>query len=143
MIPWIEEHVLFISVFKNISFLSFLFDISVMKRRNSLLFRFSLSYSLTIKAADLGVPQHSATAIYTIAIQDENDNSPIFTSTTYRAYIKENSPTGSLIIRVRCFCVFWLFAYFLVGWNSIFICQHFGCFIDPSANTLLHTFVPQ
>ena len=59
------------------------------------------SYSLQIQAADLGNPQRSSSAAYTVAINDENDNSPIFTTTTYRAYVKENSVAGTDITTVK------------------------------------------
>ena len=60
------------------------------------------SYSLNIQAADLGNPQQRASRTYTVAIQDENDNSPIFTPTTYRGGIKENSAIGKSVLTVRC-----------------------------------------
>ena len=49
----------------------------------------------------MGHPLRSATAVYTVNIKDENDNAPIFTATTYRAYIKENSAVGASVVTVR------------------------------------------
>ena len=54
-----------------------------------------------MKAADLGQPSRSKQTIYTVSIGDENDNSPIFASTTFRASIKENSAINSQVVKVK------------------------------------------
>ena len=59
------------------------------------------SYSLNIQAVDLGSPQQRASTTYTVTVQDENDNSPVFTKTRYRAYLKENSAVGVQVQTVK------------------------------------------
>lgn len=56
-------------------------------------------YALTVVATDgLPNPLTSGTASVRIALQDENDNSPMFNQTSYSASIEENSPLASFVI---------------------------------------------
>ncbi|XP_062282122.1 uncharacterized protein LOC133986310 [Scomber scombrus] len=56
--------------------------------------------SLLLTAVDGGEPQRSGTMQIHITVLDVNDNSPVFTQTVYKASVKENSPTGTLITKV-------------------------------------------
>ena len=56
---------------------------------------------LHIRAADLGNPQRSSLASYRVVVEDEDDNSPSFTTATYRAYVKESSVVGTSVVMVR------------------------------------------
>ncbi|XP_044220396.1 protocadherin beta-16-like [Thunnus albacares] len=56
--------------------------------------------SLLLTAVDGGEPQRSGTMQIHITVLDVNDNAPVFTHTVYKASVKENSPTGTLITKV-------------------------------------------
>jgi hypothetical protein len=55
------------------------------------------SYQVFITATDGGTPQLTGSSLITINIVDENDNNPIFSASTYRQSIGENSREGSVI----------------------------------------------
>lgn len=58
------------------------------------------SYTLTITASDLGSPSKSSSVQLSIAVLDVNDNRPQFNASSLRGGILENSPVGSLVMRV-------------------------------------------
>ena len=58
------------------------------------------SYTLTIIASDLGSPPKTSSAQLSITVLDVNDNSPQFNASSLQGGILENSPAGSLVMRV-------------------------------------------
>ncbi|XP_041078525.1 protocadherin gamma-A11-like isoform X14 [Polyodon spathula] len=58
-------------------------------------------FSLILTAIDGGTPQRSGTININIIAMDANDNAPVFSQTVYKAYLMENSPKGTLVIRVN------------------------------------------
>ncbi|XP_076594809.1 protocadherin beta-15-like [Chaetodon auriga] len=61
----------------------------------------SSSHKLLLTALDGGKPPKSGSMEILIDILDVNDNAPVFTKDVYSAEINENSPTGTLVIRVN------------------------------------------
>uniref|UniRef100_A0A8C4SHW3 Protocadherin gamma-A8-like n=1 Tax=Erpetoichthys calabaricus TaxID=27687 RepID=A0A8C4SHW3_ERPCA len=57
-------------------------------------------FSLLLTAVDGGERQRSGTVEIKITVLDANDNAPIFTQELYKATVLENSPVGSVLIRV-------------------------------------------
>ena len=57
--------------------------------------------SVTVVATDSGRPPLSSTAKVDIVLQDVNDNTPVFSSSSYNASIKENTPAGTCFLEVR------------------------------------------
>uniref|UniRef100_H0XYZ9 Protocadherin beta 15 n=1 Tax=Otolemur garnettii TaxID=30611 RepID=H0XYZ9_OTOGA len=55
---------------------------------------------LTLTALDGGSPQRSGTSQIRIVVLDINDNAPEFAQTLYKAQVPENSPVGSLVVKV-------------------------------------------
>ncbi|XP_036872461.2 protocadherin beta-15-like isoform X1 [Manis javanica] len=55
---------------------------------------------LTLTALDGGSPPRSGTAQVRILVLDVNDNAPEFAQPLYQVQVPENSPAGSLIVRV-------------------------------------------
>ncbi|XP_057346957.1 protocadherin beta-15-like isoform X2 [Manis pentadactyla] len=55
---------------------------------------------LTLTALDGGSPPRSGTAQVRILVLDVNDNAPEFAQALYQVQVPENSPAGSLIVRV-------------------------------------------
>ena len=55
------------------------------------------SYEINVTATDGGSPPLTGSTRITVTIVDENDNSPIFSASTYRQSIAENSPEGSVV----------------------------------------------
>uniref|UniRef100_A0A4W6EE36 Cadherin domain-containing protein n=1 Tax=Lates calcarifer TaxID=8187 RepID=A0A4W6EE36_LATCA len=56
--------------------------------------------SLVLTAVDGGEPQMSGTMLIVITVLDANDNAPVFTQTTYKATVTENSPKGTVVAAV-------------------------------------------
>uniref|UniRef100_A0A2K5F239 Protocadherin beta 10 n=1 Tax=Aotus nancymaae TaxID=37293 RepID=A0A2K5F239_AOTNA len=56
--------------------------------------------SLTLTALDGGSPPRSGTSTVHIVVLDINDNAPQFTQALYETQAPENSPVGSLIVKV-------------------------------------------
>ncbi|XP_036933522.1 protocadherin alpha-2-like isoform X21 [Acanthopagrus latus] len=60
-------------------------------------------YNVTIKATDEGSPPLSSIRVITVHVSDVNDNAPRFMEPVINVYVKENSPTGSVISTVTAF----------------------------------------
>ncbi|XP_039872406.1 protocadherin alpha-2-like [Simochromis diagramma] len=60
-------------------------------------------YNVTITATDEGAPPLSSNKVITVHVSDVNDNPPRFTEPFISVYVKENSPTGSVIYTVNAF----------------------------------------
>ncbi|XP_068128026.1 protocadherin gamma-B2-like [Hyperolius riggenbachi] len=58
-------------------------------------------YELVLMATDGGKPQKSGTALLNIAVEDVNDNFPIFAQDTYYVRLNENVPIGFLVIHLN------------------------------------------
>uniref|UniRef100_UPI00398ED6B3 uncharacterized protein n=1 Tax=Pristiophorus japonicus TaxID=55135 RepID=UPI00398ED6B3 len=58
------------------------------------------TYRLVLTARDGGSPERSGTAQILIAIEDANDNAPVFPQSVYRVSLLENVPTGTLVTKV-------------------------------------------
>ncbi|KAM4554702.1 protocadherin alpha-3-like [Odontesthes bonariensis] len=60
-------------------------------------------YNVTITATDEGSPPLSSIRIITVHVADVNDNAPLFMEPVINAYVKENSPVGSLLHTIKAF----------------------------------------
>ncbi|XP_069388104.1 protocadherin alpha-5-like isoform X10 [Paralichthys olivaceus] len=58
-------------------------------------------YNVTITAADEGIPPLSSIRVITVHVSDVNDNAPRFMEPVINVYVKENSPTGSIIYTIN------------------------------------------
>uniref|UniRef100_A0A8C5MC02 Protocadherin alpha subfamily C, 2 n=1 Tax=Leptobrachium leishanense TaxID=445787 RepID=A0A8C5MC02_9ANUR len=58
-------------------------------------------HQLVLTAVDGGSPAKSGTAQISIRVMDTNDNTPFFDKTTYKASVLENSPLGTLVVRLN------------------------------------------
>ncbi|XP_056238377.1 protocadherin gamma-A5-like isoform X29 [Seriola aureovittata] len=56
--------------------------------------------SLMLTAVDGGEPQMSGTMLIVITVLDVNDNAPVFTQSTYKTTVTENSPKGTVVATV-------------------------------------------
>ncbi|NWJ09611.1 PCDGH protein, partial [Crypturellus undulatus] len=59
------------------------------------------SFQMVLTAMDGGSPARSGTVQIRINVTDANDNAPVFSKSTYEARVRENVPTGSLVLQVR------------------------------------------
>ncbi|XP_067374409.1 protocadherin gamma-A11-like isoform X36 [Channa argus] len=57
-------------------------------------------HKLTLTAYDGGNPQKSGSVKINIVVLDANDNAPVFSQSVYRVTVPENSPKGTVILRV-------------------------------------------
>uniref|UniRef100_A0A672FPZ6 Cadherin domain-containing protein n=1 Tax=Salarias fasciatus TaxID=181472 RepID=A0A672FPZ6_SALFA len=57
-------------------------------------------YNVTIKATDEGSPPLSSIRVITVEVSDVNDNAPHFMEPVINVFVKENSPTGSIICKI-------------------------------------------
>ncbi|NXS91932.1 PCD16 protein, partial [Jacana jacana] len=55
---------------------------------------------LTVVATDRGTPALSSSAVVHVALQDVNDNEPVFRSNFYNVSLKENTPVGTCFLQV-------------------------------------------
>nr|XP_023698568.1 protocadherin alpha-C2-like [Paramormyrops kingsleyae] len=58
-------------------------------------------HNLILTAVDGGVPPRSGTASITVRVLDVNDNAPEFDRKTYSINVAENTPIGSLVMRLN------------------------------------------
>ncbi|XP_043558978.1 protocadherin gamma-A10-like isoform X11 [Chiloscyllium plagiosum] len=56
-----------------------------------------IMHRLVLTAKDGGIPERSGTAEIVIAVEDANDNAPVFPQSVYKVSLLENVPTGSLV----------------------------------------------
>ncbi|CAJ0940585.1 unnamed protein product [Ranitomeya imitator] len=59
------------------------------------------SYNISIIATDRGSPPLSNTRVLTLDVSDVNDNPPIFSKSTYVAYVPENNLPGASIFSIQ------------------------------------------
>ncbi|XP_074460258.1 protocadherin gamma-B2-like [Larus michahellis] len=59
------------------------------------------SFELVLTAVDGGDPVKSGTVQVRVNVTDANDNAPVFSKSVYEARVRENVPSGSLVVRVR------------------------------------------
>ncbi|XP_060759803.1 protocadherin alpha-C2-like [Neoarius graeffei] len=58
-------------------------------------------HNLILTAVDGGVPARSGTASIVVRVQDVNDNAPKFDQESYTINVTENSPIGSLVVKLN------------------------------------------
>ncbi|XP_054073032.1 protocadherin gamma-B5-like [Rissa tridactyla] len=59
------------------------------------------TFELVLTAVDGGDPVKSGTVQVRVNVTDANDNAPVFSKSVYEARVRENVPSGSLVVRVR------------------------------------------
>ncbi|XP_040271403.1 LOW QUALITY PROTEIN: protocadherin gamma-C5-like [Bufo bufo] len=60
----------------------------------------TFQYTIELTASDLGSPPLYSKTSVTLSVSDINDNAPVFTQSTYNAFIQENSDPGTLLCTV-------------------------------------------
>ncbi|PKK19743.1 protocadherin gamma-C3-like [Columba livia] len=58
---------------------------------------------LVLTALDGGSPPRSAHVQIHIEVVDANDNAPVFNQSTYKASVRENTPSGTLVARISAY----------------------------------------
>ncbi|XP_013802354.1 protocadherin gamma-C3 isoform X3 [Apteryx mantelli] len=58
---------------------------------------------LVLTALDGGSPPRSASVQIHIDVVDANDNAPVFNHSTYKASVRENTPSGALVARISAY----------------------------------------
>ncbi|XP_027709300.1 protocadherin alpha-C2 isoform X6 [Vombatus ursinus] len=58
-------------------------------------------HRLVLTAVDGGSPPRSGTAQIVVNVLDTNDNSPAFDQSTYRVQLREDSPPGTLVVKLN------------------------------------------
>ncbi|XP_030648031.1 protocadherin beta-16-like [Chanos chanos] len=56
---------------------------------------------LLLTATDGGTPRRSGTVVIHVTVLDANDNAPVFSQNVYKTSLPENSPVGTLVLRVN------------------------------------------
>ncbi|NWZ98362.1 PCDGK protein, partial [Nesospiza acunhae] len=59
--------------------------------------------NLVLTALDGGSPPRSAHVQIHIDVVDANDNAPVFNQSTYKASVRENTPSGTLVARISAY----------------------------------------
>lgn len=57
-------------------------------------------YTLKVQAKDGGIPPQFSQTEVIVKVDDQNDNPPVFQPDVFKAAVKENSPTGTLVAQV-------------------------------------------
>ena len=57
-------------------------------------------YDLSISCRDFGQQPHTSSVPLKVLVTDENDNNPLFEKPLYEAALRENSPEGTVILKV-------------------------------------------
>ncbi|XP_053097291.1 protocadherin beta-15-like isoform X19 [Pangasianodon hypophthalmus] len=57
--------------------------------------------TLLLTAHDGGNPSRSGTVVIEVTVLDANDNSPVFSQPVYKIKLPENSPVGTVVVRVN------------------------------------------
>ena len=73
---------------------------NVKSRYNSHCCSYRSSYTLNIRVTDRGNPPLSSFGQLQVNVQDENDNAPVFSMSSYRATVKENTAKGTSFFQV-------------------------------------------
>ncbi|XP_040264648.1 cadherin EGF LAG seven-pass G-type receptor 3 [Bufo bufo] len=58
-------------------------------------------YELTAYAVDRGIPPQRSPVRIQVAVQDVNDNAPVFPADEFEVFVKENSIVGSVVGRIK------------------------------------------
>ncbi|NWJ08664.1 PCDGK protein, partial [Crypturellus undulatus] len=58
---------------------------------------------LVLTALDGGSPPRSASVQIHVDVVDANDNAPVFNHSTYKANVRENTPSGTLVARISAY----------------------------------------
>lgn len=58
---------------------------------------------LVLTALDGGSPPRSASLQVLVDVLDANDNAPVFNQSTYRASVREDTPSGTLVVKTSAF----------------------------------------
>ncbi|XP_063046833.1 protocadherin alpha-C2-like [Engraulis encrasicolus] len=58
-------------------------------------------HNLILTAVDGGIPQRSGTASIIVRVLDTNDNAPQFDKESYTIHLTENTPIGSLVVKLN------------------------------------------
>lgn len=57
------------------------------------------SYELRVKAEDRGTPRLTSTALYTVTVDDANDNSPVFAADQVKSIeVREDQTAGEVLL---------------------------------------------
>lgn len=90
-------------------------------------------YDLVVEASDGGVDPRRTTLTLSIQVADIDDNSPVFSQQNYVLNVPENSPVGTVVLKLSVSinvpvfaCVFTSHLCFLM-----FRIQHRGCSATP------------
>lgn len=90
-------------------------------------------YDLVVEASDGAVDPRRTTLTLSIQVTDIDDNSPVFSQQNYVVNVPENSPVGTVVLKLSVSinahgfaCVFASHLCFLM-----FIMQHRGCSATP------------
>uniref|UniRef100_A0A4W5RKU7 Si:ch73-379j16.2 n=1 Tax=Hucho hucho TaxID=62062 RepID=A0A4W5RKU7_9TELE len=60
-----------------------------------------INHSLVLTAIDGGNPPKSGSLNITVTVLDVNDNKPVFSQDTYSVTLQENSPIGTIVVKVN------------------------------------------
>lgn len=69
-------------------------------------------YDVVVEASDGAVDPRRTTLTLSIMVTDVNDNSPVFTQETYVVSVPENSPVGTVVLKLSV-STFLMFSFFL------------------------------
>ena len=64
-----------------------------------MIFIFTVFAVLEVVAVDQGSPGLSTSVLVNIAVEDSNDNAPVFPEGNYTVYVQEDKPYGHILLR--------------------------------------------
>lgn len=69
-------------------------------------------YDVVVEASDGAVDPRRTALTLSVLVTDVDDNSPVFTQETYVASVPENSPLGTVVLKLSVSTLLYVFSFF-------------------------------
>lgn len=78
-------------------------------------------YDVVVEASDGAVDPRRTALTLSVLVTDVDDNSPVFTQETYVVSVPENSPLGTVVLKLSVSTLLYVFSFFFLIPSSGFI----------------------
>lgn len=88
-------------------------------------------YDLVVEASDGAVDPRRTTLTLSIQVTDIDDSSPVFSQQNYAVNVPENTPVGTVVLKLSVSMNVCMLACLFTSHFFLFIMQHRGCSATP------------